>query len=234
MHTEPTATTTFTSSSTSLFFYRRIAVVDDPDGGFLQEEDQNSTPPAITVDENTMMMTATTRTAHLERKIPSEEEGGFALDDFLATADLLGCSPMQLCLGLVDAPGNGGISPELIAELLLVVYGRTVTATISGAGLDVEVREMTANDEEVLTIKVIPQLTAVDTANQDGAVCVICMESSATTPSPSQQQNQEEEEKEEKEWSTAAGCDTHRFHTACIRLWTGGSCPSCRAPFRVW
>ena len=179
------------------------------------DDDDNNNPPSITVNGTTM--SATTRTAHLQREIPIEE--GFTLDDFLATASLLGCNPMQLCIGLVDTPGNGGISPELLAELLLVVYGRTVTATVSATGIEIEVREMTAEDEEIITIKVTPQLAAVRQEDGSTEVCVICMESAASS--------------QEEEWSSAAGCDTHRFHTACIRLWPGGTCPTCRAPFRV-
>lgn len=63
-----------------------------------------------------------------------------------------------------------------------------------------------------------PQLSALDTAPGGETTCAICLETGADT------QNQE--------WSTAEGCAHHSFHTACIQRWTGGNCPTCRAPWR--
>ena len=58
-----------------------------------------------------------------------------------------------------------------------------------------------------------------EAAPTDDQCCSICLETNAETPGQG--------------WSTAEGCDIHRFHTNCIRQWTSATCPMCRAPLQM-
>ncbi len=61
-----------------------------------------------------------------------------------------------------------------------------------------------------------PTLNRVLTVIDDDLVCVICLGTGA--------------ESQQEDWVTAQGCDSHRYHSACIQHWTRGTCPLCRAP----
>jgi hypothetical protein len=75
--------------------------------------------------------------------------------------------------------------------------------------------------DDMLPVSQGPQegLQLNEAAPTDDQCCSICLETNAETPGQG--------------WSTAEGCDIHRFHTNCIRQWTSATCPMCRAPLQM-
>jgi hypothetical protein len=164
--------------------------------------------PEISVHDG--VMTAVSRIAYLRRGLPVET--GFDFTDLVRTAALLGCQPVWLVSQLIVYPGRGGITAGVVGQLLATMWagaemvrtedGRTMLQVTDGVRSFVVAR-----------IAAPPRLTAVPDTDA-GEECAICLHSDGG------------------DWATAAGCDRHRFHAACISRWTGGACPLCRRTLR--
>ncbi len=158
----------------------------------------------VTLRENSRVIVVISRTAYYRRIIP---DGGLQLADIRRMMDLFGVRFSRLIEVLNRRQFRGVIGPVLAEMAELNAFFTRFRPIL-----------LILPQQQQPPPPPPPQLSALDTAPGGETTCAICLETGADT------QNQE--------WSTAEGCAHHSFHTACIQRWTGGNCPTCRAPWR--
>jgi hypothetical protein len=175
-------------------FYR---IIDD-EPAEAGEEDRAS----FHVNFGTRVLTISSRRMYYRRVIPV---GGFESADFMDMAARLDFRPTELATVLSHRRYRG-IAGQAV-HLLALTHRLRFTPIVFLFTLTQPQQQRNP-----------PRLNAVDAAPPQDEVCVICLETCASTPGQG--------------WSTAEGCNTHRFHTACIGQWIGGTCPICRSELR--
>ncbi len=172
----------------------------------IDNNDPGTTTNELSVSVSGSMLTAQSCTAYMRRLILRD---GFDMVELTRIADLLSVDRLELATRLMNTPNQGGMDIYLIDEIM-ALYNRTI---IFQQGPDGNYTYVFVPLAVVVVPKIVhPVLTSVPAPEDDP--CAICLQINAN------------------EWSTAAGCSFHRFHTECISQWTRGSCPVCRKVLR--
>jgi len=152
--------------------------------------------------------------------------GGYDILEFARIARALRCRPGRLAQLLCSGRSREIVGPSI--ELFMIwmqMYQFTVNQVVRMVHtIEPELRaqaELVQMIDGMLPVSQGPQegLQLNEAAPTDDQCCSICLETNAETPGQG--------------WSTAEGCDIHRFHTNCIRQWTSATCPMCRAPLQM-
>ena len=168
----------------------------------VDNNDPSTSTNELTVSVSGSMLTAQSRTAYMRTLILRD---GFDMVELTQIADLLSVDRLELAARLINTPNQGGIGIDLIRELM-TLYNFMIFVQ---QGPDGDYAYEFVPLAVVVVPKIVhPVLTAVPAPEDEP--CAICLQINAN------------------EWSTAAGCSFHRFHTECISQWTRGSCPVCR------
>ena len=161
----------------------------------------NQDEPHIAIVDGELI--ATSRTMLFSGPIPAE---GYNFHDIFRLGSLLRVRGPWLADQL-NRPEFNGIAGRYVAEL----------AVLNTIDINVVAGAIINNALARGIIRPRPRaLTLTELTVPDEEVCVICL----STKSESQNET----------WVTAQGCASHRFHAGCIRQWTAGTCPTCRAP----
>jgi hypothetical protein len=181
------------------------------------ENDDTTASLSVTVNVS-MMMTVQSSTAYMRRFIPID---GFEMVELTQIADMLGVDRFELASRLVASRNQGGITLDLIRELGNL-YNFNLWIQQEGGiftyeFVPVQVVMLPPPAPVIIQAPVFnPQLITVVAVIPTDEACSICLQTNNNN--------------NDGGWSTAAGCSLHRFHSDCIRQWTRGTCPMCRAP----
>ena len=198
---------------------------DDVDGNNSNNNNEPQQLPTITINDGHAV--ALSRTVLYSRLIPA---GGFTFRDIFEMASRLQVRGMWLAAQL-SREEFGGAAGQHAADLALIYNGATLdtimianndTSALNaamrriiignvGGVVGVSQPEQQQEEEEHIPRLIICPYRSVPYEE----ICAICTETRAEKPRLS--------------WAFAEGCEAHRFHSACIRGWHGGTCPICRA-----
>ena len=153
------------------------------------------------------IMVAISRTRYLRCEIP---EGGFRNWELTFIMFQLGVSEAQL-LRQLNRPEFMGVAGPAAASREYAMNNRSQFLANFFDGL----RNVPLVLPPELIQRNVPHLLTADSVAGD-ETCAICLDEKGDNPS--------------QPWATSAGCALHRFHLKCIERWSGGTCPTCRAP----